>query len=172
MSISKLPDYPLYLYVDGELVEISTSDLFSGKRVVFFSPPGAFTPVTSDQQLPGFEDYYQRFVDAGVDDVYCICVNDPYVMYNWGLSQGVQNVKLISDGNGYLTGSLQMLVQKMNVGENYRSWRYAALVDDCNIEWILEEPGKMDNCPDDPYVETTPQKVLERVIASDVVALA
>lgn len=155
---------------DGEFVDVTTQDLFAGKRVVLFSLPGAFTPTCSSFQLPGFELDYQKFKEAGIDEVYCASVNDAFVMNAWAKDQNIQNVKLIPDGNGDFTDGMGMLVEKSNLGFAYRSWRYAAVVNDGVIEWIVEEPGRSDNCPEDPYVETTPEKVLEYV-TSNVVAL-
>ena len=155
---------------DGEFVDVSTQELFAGKRVVLFSLPGAYSPTCSDFQLPGFELDYQKFKDAGIDEVYCVSVNDAFVMNAWGKDQNIQNVKLIPDGNGDFTDGMGMLVDKSNLGFAYRSWRYAAVIDNGTIEWMVEEPGRSDNCPDDPYGETTPEKVLEYV-TNHVVAL-
>lgn len=156
---------------DGEFVDVTTQDLFAGKRVVLFSLPGAFTPTCSSFQLPGFELDYQKFKDAGIDEVYCVSVNDAFVMNAWAKDQNIQNVKLIPDGNGDFTDGMGMLVEKFNLGFAMRSWRYAAVIDNGVIEWMVEEPGRSDNCSEDPYVETTPEKVLEYV-TNNVVALA
>jgi peroxiredoxin len=156
---------------DGEFVDVTTQDLFAGKRVVLFSLPGAFTPTCSTFQLPGFELDYQKFKDAGIDEIYCVSVNDAFTMNAWGKDQNIQNVKLIPDGNGEFTDGMGMLVEKFNFGFAMRSWRYAAVINDGVVEWMVEEPGREDNCPDDPYVETTPEKVLEYV-TNNVVALA
>ena len=78
---------------------------------------------------------------------------------------------MIPDGNGEFTDGMGMLVQKLNLGFAWRSWRYAAVIDNGNIEWITEEPGKMDDCPEDPYVNTTPEEVLNYV-TNHVVALS
>lgn len=155
---------------DGEFVDVTTQDLFAGKRVVLFSLPGAFTPTCSTFQLPGFELDYQKFKDAGIDEVYCVSVNDAFTMNAWGKDQNIQNVKLIPDGNGDFTDGMGMLVEKFNLGFAMRSWRYAAVIDNGVVEWMVEEPGRSDNCEEDPYVETTPEKVLEYV-TNHVVAL-
>jgi peroxiredoxin len=156
---------------DGEFVDVTTDDLFKGKRVVLFSLPGAFTPTCSTFQLPGFELDYQKFKDAGIDEIYCVSVNDAFVMNAWAKDQSIQNVKMIPDGNGEFTVGMGMLVKKFNLGFAYRSWRYAAVIDDGNIEWMMEEAGRSDDCPEDPYQETTPEAVLNYV-TNNVVALA
>lgn len=147
----------------GEFVTRSTEELFSGKRVVIFSLPGAFTPTCSNKQLPSFDHLYQEFIDFGIDEVYCISVNDGFVMNAWARDLNVARVKLIPDGNAEFTTGMGMLVAKSNLGFGNRSWRYAAVVNDGTIEWMVEEPGRRDNATEDPYVATTPEAVLEYV---------
>ena len=138
----------------------STKDYFANKRVIIFSLPGAFTPTCSTYQLPGFEEHYDEILSQNIDEIYCVSVNDSYVMNKWVIDQGVKKVKVIPDGSGKLTSEMNMLVAKDDVGFGMRSWRYAALINDSKVEKIWEEAGKMDNCPDDPYEETDPTKIL------------
>lgn len=147
----------------GEFVTRSTTELFEGKRVVIFSLPGAFTPTCSAYQLPGFEEMYEQFDALGIDAIYCISVNDGFVMNAWAQDQGIKNVQLIPDGNAEFTIGMGMLVAKTNLGFGNRSWRYAAVVDNGEIEWMVEEPGRRNNATEDPYVATTPEAVLEYV---------
>ena len=158
-----VPDVEFIFREDGEFVTKTTSDLFAGKRVVIFSLPGAFTPTCSAYQLPGFEEKYDDFDSLGIDDIYCISVNDGFVMNAWAKDQGIKNVTLIPDGNAYFTRSMGMLVTKSNLGFGERSWRYAAVVDNGMIEKLFIEPGMRDNADSDPYEETTPEKVFEYV---------
>jgi thioredoxin-dependent peroxiredoxin len=159
----QIPQVEFIFREAGEFVNRTSAELFDGKRIVLFSLPGAFTPTCSAYQLPGFEEKYGDFINHGVDDIYCISVNDGFVMNAWAQDQNIKNVKLIPDGNAYFTRSMGQLVAKTNLGFGERSWRYAAVVNDGIIEWITEEPGKRDNASEDPYVETTPEKVLEYV---------
>ena len=122
---------------NGEFVTKPSLDLFTGKRVVIFSLPGAFTPTCSAYQLPGFEERFEEFVQLGIDDIYCISVNDGFVMNAWGKDQGIEKVKLIPDGNAHFTRSMGYLVRKSNLGFGERSWRYAAVVNDGVIEKIF-----------------------------------
>jgi peroxiredoxin len=140
--------------------DVTTNDLFAGKRVVVFSLPGAFTPTCSTYQLPGYDEKYEEFQALGIDQVYCISVNDSFVMNAWFKQQGVQNVKPIPDGSGEFTYSMGMSVTKSNLGFGFRSWRYAMVVDDGEIEKLFEEPGKVGNCPIDPYEISDPDTVL------------
>jgi peroxiredoxin len=106
---------------------------------------------------------YEQFDALGIDAIYCISVNDAFVMNAWAKDQGVKNVQLIPDGNGSFTRLMGMEVTKLNLGFGSRSWRYAAVVDNGEIEKMFIEPGQRDDAPEDPYVETTPEKVLEYV---------
>lgn len=141
--------------------DVTSFDYFGGKRVVIFSLPGAFTPTCSTYQLPGFEDNYDEFKALGIDEIYCISVNDAFVMNAWAKSQGIERVKVIPDGSGYFTEEMGMLVDKDNLGFGPRSWRYAAIVDNGRIEKWFVEPGMEDNCPVDPYGETSPANILK-----------
>jgi peroxiredoxin len=143
--------------------DMTTADYFAGKRVVVFSLPGAFTPTCSTYQLPDFETLYEEFRALGVDEIYCISVNDAFVMNAWGKQQCVNRVKLIPDGSGTFTRMMGMLVNKDNLGFGMRSWRYAMLVDNCEILALWPEPGYCDNAESDPYGESSPQTILERI---------
>jgi peroxiredoxin len=145
---------------------VSTVDLFEGKRVILFSLPGAFTPTCSTYQLPDFEKMYGEFEANGIDDVYCLSVNDAFVMNAWARQQGLKNVKVIPDGSGEFTRKMGMLVAKDNLGFGMRSWRYAAVVDNGVIEQWFEEPGYSDNCETDPYGESSPQNILDKLVNS------
>ena len=142
--------------------DVSTSDIFKGKRVVVFSLPGAFTPTCSNEQCPAFERYYDEFKKLGVDDVVCISVNDAFVMFQWAKNLGLKNVKLLPDGSGHFTRRMGMLINKEHLGFGYRSWRYVMVVNDGVIEKWYEEPGINDDGSDeDPYTVTNPEVVLE-----------
>ena len=159
----QVPQVEFVFRENSEFVTRTTADLFDGKRVVIFSLPGAFTPTCSAYQLPGFEQKYEEFVQLGIDAIYCISVNDGFVMNAWAKDQGIEKVTLIPDGNAYFTRSMGQLVLKSNLGFGERSWRYAAVVDNGIIEKLFEEPGRSDNAADDPYGETTPEAVLKYV---------
>ncbi|MBP1848686.1 peroxiredoxin [Rhizobium halophytocola] len=141
--------------------DVTSDDYFKGKRVVLFSLPGAFTPTCSTYQLPDFEKLFGDFQAEGIDAIYCVSVNDAFVMNAWGKSQNLENVKLIPDGSGEFTRKMGMLVHKDNLGFGMRSWRYAAIVNDGVVEQWFEEEGYSDNCDTDPYGVSAPQNILE-----------
>ena len=156
----QVPQVEFVFRESGEFVTRTSSELFGGKRVVIFSLPGAFTPTCSAYQLPGFEEKYDDFIGSGIDDIYCISVNDGFVMNAWAQDQNIEKVKLIPDGNAYFTRSRGMLVNKLNLGFGDRSWRYAMIVNNGIIEKLWVEEGKRDNADTDPYDMTTPETVM------------
>lgn len=166
-----VPDVTLKTRVRDESVDgpnpfrwesVRTGELFKGRRVVVFSLPGAFTPTCSNEQCPAFERVYDDLKQVGVDDVYCIAVNDAFVMFQWGKQLGLQKVRLLPDGSADFTRRMGMLIRKDHLGFGERSWRYAMVVDDGIITGWFEEPGINDEgLDDDPYGATAPEPVLE-----------
>ena len=148
--------------IGGAWSNVTTDDYFANKRVVLFSLPGAFTPTCSSQQLPGFEKLVPEIKLLGIDEVYCVSVNDSFVMNAWGKQLGVENVKLIPDGSGNFTRFLGMLIGKNHLGFGNRSWRYMAVINNGVIEQWWQEPGiNNEGLDDDPYVATTPNNVID-----------
>jgi thioredoxin-dependent peroxiredoxin len=139
----------------------TTYDYFAGKRVVLFSLPGAFTPTCSTYQLPGFENNFDKFKSLGINDIYCVSVNDAFVMNCWAKDQKIKKVKMIPDGAAEFTRGMNMSVSKDNLGFGERSWRYACIVNNGKIEKWFVEPGKRNLAKDDPYGESSPEAVLE-----------
>ncbi len=131
--------------------DLTTSEIFGGKKVVVFSLPGAFTPTCSSNHLPRYEELYNEFKAQGVDEIVCVSVNDAFVMFQWGKQIGAENVFLLPDGNAEFTRKMGMLVSKDNLGFGMRSWRYSMLVNDGNVEKMFVEPNYADNCPTDPF---------------------
>ena len=153
--------------VDGisRWVDIDTLELAEDRKIVVFGLPGAFTPTCSSQQLPGFEKLYHEFRKAGIDDIFCVSVNDTFVMNEWALDQGLVNVKLLPDGSGEFTVKMGMDVRKDNLGFGMRSWRYAVVYDNGLLVWSGVEQGYGDNFEGDPYDVSKPENVLDNVKA-------
>lgn len=131
--------------------DVTTDEIFKGKKIVLFALPGAFTPTCSSTHLPGYEAKYDEFKALGVDEVICLSVNDAYVMYQWGKAQGVKNVRLLPDGSGEFTEKIGMLVTKHDLGFGKRSWRYSMYVVDGEVKKVFIEPGFSNDCPVDPF---------------------
>lgn len=152
--------------------DMTTADYFAGKRVVLFALPGAFTPTCSTYQLPGFENGFADFAAQGIDAIYCLSVNDSFVMNQWAKAQGLENVQVIPDGSGEFTRRVGMLVRKDNLGFGLRSWRYAAIIDDGKVEAWFEEPGLADNHGEDPYGVSSPETVMAYLVEANKAAAA
>lgn len=131
--------------------DVTSRDVFKGKNVVVFALPGAFTPTCTNAHLPGYEAKYDELKNKGIDEVYCLSVNDAFTMFQWAKYLKVEKVKMLPDGNGDFTRLMGMLVKKENVGFGLRSWRYSMHVVDGEIKQMFIEPGLMDDCPDDPF---------------------
>lgn len=137
--------------IEAEWKDVTSDELFKGKKVVLFALPGAFTPTCSSTHLPGYEAKYEELKALGVDEVICLSVNDGFVMYEWGKTQGAKNVRLIPDGSADFTRGMGMLVKKDNLGFGERSWRYSMYVVDGEIKKVFAEAGFSDNCETDPF---------------------
>ena len=166
-----IPDVTFKTRVRDESVEgpnpfrwqdVTSADVFTGKRVVIFALPGAFTPTCSTEQCPAYERSYDDLRAAGANEVYCLSVNDAFVMYQWGKQLSLKNVKLLPDGSANFTRRMGMLINKDQLGFGLRSWRYSMVVEDGQIVAWFEEPGINDDGSDaDPYGESAPEKVVE-----------
>ena len=147
-------------FIGGDWKDVDTVEIFDNKKVVVFALPGAFTPTCSSQQLPGYEEMYDEFKAQGIDEVYCLSVNDAFVMNAWFTNQEIKKVKAIGDGEGVFTSGLGMLVDKNPQGFGLRSWRYSMLVDDGKIVKQFIEPGQMDGATEDPFEVSDAQTML------------
>lgn len=154
-----VPQTAFKILHDGTLLSLDYNAVFSGRRVIVFSLPGAFTPTCSSQHLPDYEKLYPTFKSNGIDEIYCISVNDPFVMDSWAKDQKSKNVKLLPDGNGDFTNQMGFLVDKSDLGFGARSWRYAMVVNDGVIEQLFVEPDK----PGDPFEVSDAHTVLDYV---------
>lgn len=118
---------------------INSDELFSGRSVVVFSLPGAFTPTCSSTHVPRFNELAKAFQAEGIDEIVCISVNDPFVMQAWAKDQEANNILFLSDGNGEFTDGMGMLVGKEDLSFGKRSWRYSMLVRDGVVEKMFIE---------------------------------
>lgn len=144
---------------DSDWIDRSSDDIFAGKTVVVFSLPGAFTPTCSSSHVPRFDQFADRFAANGVDEIICVSVNDAFVMNEWKVSQRVENITFLPDGNGAFTEGMGMLVNKDDLGFGRRSWRYAMLVRDGIIEKMFIEPQE----DGDPYGVSDADTMLEYI---------
>jgi peroxiredoxin len=141
--------------------DVTSSEIFKGKSVIIVALPGAFTPTCSSTHLPGYENKFDQLKAKGIDDVYCLSVNDAFTMFQWSKRLDVNNIKMLPDGNATFTRLMGMLVKKENLGFGERSWRYSMHVVDGEIKQVFSEPAPMDNCPDDPFEVSDVDTMLE-----------
>jgi peroxiredoxin (alkyl hydroperoxide reductase subunit C) len=126
--------------------EISTDDIFQGKRVVLFAVPGAFTPTCSARHLPGFVEHAAAFKDKGIDTIVCLAVNDAFVMGAWAKSQNVgPEILMLADGSAQFTKALGLELDLVSRGLGIRSQRFALVADDQKVTHLaVEKPGDFD----------------------------
>ena len=120
---------------------VSTDDLFAGKKVLLFAVPGAFTPGCSMTHLPGYVANADKIKAAGIDSLVCLSVNDAFVMGAWGQAQNAEEIIMLADGNGELTGKLGLELDGSGFGLGTRSQRYAMIVDDGSVTHLNVEEG-------------------------------
>ncbi len=125
--------------------EISSEELFGGKKVVLFALPGAFTPTCSASHLPGFVANADKIKAKGADDVVCLSVNDAWVMDAWGKHQNADEIHMVADGSANFTQAVGLELDRTAGGMGMRSQRYAMIVEDGVVTALnVEEPGKFE----------------------------
>ena len=144
---SRVPDAELAELVDGKVKRLRSAELFGGRKVILFALPGAFTPTCSTAHVPGYRARLKDFHEAGVDDVICLSVNDPFVMEAWQRSEKAEGVRFIADPYAEFTDAMGMAVDHRDASLGTRSWRYSMLVNDGRIEKMFIEPDE----PGDPF---------------------
>jgi peroxiredoxin/glutaredoxin len=143
----KVPAVDLAEVQDGKVRSVSASDLVRGRRVVLFALPGAFTPTCSTAHVPGYVAFLSQFKAAGIADVICLSVNDPYVMQAWQQSEKAHGIHFLADPYAEFTKAMGMDVDHRESLLGTRSWRYSMLIDDGTIEKMFIERDE----GDDPF---------------------
>jgi glutathione-dependent peroxiredoxin len=155
----RVPEVTFRTRRDGQWKDIGSREIFNGRTVVLFALPGAYTPTCSSTHLPRYNELAPTFREAGVDEIVCLSVNDPFVMSEWQKDQNAPNVTFLPDGNAEFTRAMGMLVDKSDLGFGARSWRYSMLVRDGVIEKMFIEPQK----PGDPFEVSDADTMLAHV---------
>jgi peroxiredoxin len=149
----KLPSATLYEFLNEETEGCSVGPnafeidkLVAGKKIVIFALPGAFTPTCSTQHVPGYLAQYDAIKAKGVDEIWCVAVNDPFVMGAWGRDLNVgKKVRMLGDGSAEFTRKLGMEFDLTKCSLGIRSQRYAMVVEDAVVKSLsLEAPGKFE----------------------------
>ncbi|MBB3226791.1 peroxiredoxin [Luteibacter sp. Sphag1AF] len=138
----RIPDAVLNIFDDG-VKQVSSRELFDGRKVVLFAVPGAFTPTCSNRHLPGFVTHREDFRERGID-VLCMSVNDAFVMHAWGESQGVpEDLVMLADGNAEFTRALGLELDGSKHGMGVRAKRFALYAEDGVVKVLnIEAPGE------------------------------
>jgi peroxiredoxin len=138
----KVPAGKFKIATSDGLADLSTSQLFDGKRVLFFAVPGAFTPTCDARHLPGYIELADQIRGKGVDTIACMSVNDVFVMKAWGKSAGTgDKVLMLADGNGDYARALGLALDATGFGMGQRSQRFAMVVKNGQVEQLLVEQG-------------------------------
>jgi peroxiredoxin/glutaredoxin len=153
----KIPQVELAEMSDGKLQRLGSRELFAARRVILFALPGAFTPTCSTAHVPGYVALLHAFKSAGVDDVICLSVNDPFVMEAWQHSEKAHGIRFIADPFGEFTNAMGMAVDHRDALLGTRSWRYSMLVEDGTIKQMFIEPDQ----PDDPFEVSDAETMLK-----------
>ena len=137
-----IPDASFKQMTPDGIVDISTRELFEGKKVVLFAVPGAMTPTCSEVHMPGFIENIEAIKSGNVDTVACLAVNDVFVINEWRKARSIpDDIVLLSDGNGEFTSKVGLELDASRFGMGTRSRRYAAIVDDGVLTYLGVEPA-------------------------------
>ena len=143
----KIPSVTLKQLTPEGVKEVTTDEIFGGKKVILFAVPGAFTPACSQRHLPGFVERAADIKAKGVDEIACVAVNDAFVMGAWGREQKTEGkVRMLADGSGDLVRALGLELDLSKGGLGIRSQRYSMLVDNGVVKSlnIEKQPGQVD----------------------------
>ena len=152
-----IPSIKVPIIEKGVVSKVILSDELKGKNIIMFGVPGAFTPTCSEKHMPSYIKLHKEFIQKGIDDIYCLSVNDDHVMKAWLLSYTDGDKILgIADGNGDVSKNLDLLVDKTANFMGMRSSRFAIIIEDNNIqELLIEKPGE--------YKETSAENLLIKI---------
>lgn len=153
----RVPRVDLAEMDDGKVRIVSSDELFRARRVILFALPGAFTPTCSTAHVPGYMALLYEFKAAGIAEVICLSVNDPYVMQAWQQSEKAQGLHFLADPYAEFTKAMGMDIEHRESLLGTRSWRYSMLVDDGVIEKMFIEPQE----GDDPFEVSNAETMLE-----------
>jgi peroxiredoxin len=136
-----IPEATMNIMGDKGPQEITTADIFAGKKVVLFAVPGAFTPTCSAAHLPGYVANADKIKAAGVDSIVCVSVNDAFVMDAWSKGQNAEEIMMVGDGNGVFTKAMGTVLDGSGFGLGTRSARYSLIAENGKITALNLEKG-------------------------------
>ena len=137
---NQIPDVKIFYTFEGQPKEESIKDVLGTKKIILFGLPGAFTSTCSKLHLPGVINNAQKIKDKGIDKIFCLAVNDPYVMNAWGEANNVgNNITMLADPYLSFTKSIGAEVDRNSRGMGIRSSRYAIIIENLEVQNIQEE---------------------------------
>ncbi|MDA1369725.1 MAG: peroxiredoxin [Proteobacteria bacterium] len=140
----KVPAAKFKVMTDAGPKDLSSDEVFVGKKVVFFAVPGAFTPGCSMTHLPGFVVNADAIKAKGADTIACMAVNDAFVMGAWGKAQNAEEILMLADGNGDFTSAIGLQLDASGFGMGSRAQRFGMIVDDGTVTYLgIEAPGEI-----------------------------
>lgn len=137
----KIPDVTLKVMGEKGPEDITTGEIFGGKKVVMFAVPGAFTPTCSAAHLPSYVANADKIKEKGIDQVVCVSVNDPFVMDAWGKSGNAEEIMMVADPDGELAKAMGVELDASAAGLGIRSSRYSLVAEDGEIKVLNLEKG-------------------------------
>ena len=149
----QIPDCEVFQLIDGNPKKFQINDFFKDNKSILLGMPGAFTSVCSNKHLPSYKNNIDKIRSKGVDNVFCISVNDPYVMDAWGKSQNIEGkIILLSDVKAEFT-------KKIGADFNWRGWalrseRYTMLIDEGVVKKLVVEEGKCELTSAEKFLES------------------
>ncbi len=135
------PDSTFYVINDSGPISVKSEDLFNNKKVLLIGVPGAFTPTCSEEHLPGYIELADEFLKKGVDKIFCVSTNDPFVVKSWSISVNSSKIDFISDGNGDFRNKSGLETDLSIAGLGKRLSRFAMLLENGIIKKIFNEEG-------------------------------
>jgi len=141
--ITEIPSIKFIVSENKKLIIKTSDDIFKDKNIVLFALPGAFTPTCTGGQLPSFEKNYTQLLKLNVDEVYCLSVNDVFVMEAWAKKTNTFKVKMLPDFNLNFTKAMDMIIDRSDIGLGLRSKRYSMYVQNKKIDKLfVDEDNK------------------------------
>ncbi|MFT7688472.1 MAG: peroxiredoxin [Candidatus Azotimanducaceae bacterium] len=151
----KIPEATVKVMSDKGPADLSTAEIFAGKKVVLFALPGAYTPTCSAAHLPGFVVNADKIKAKGVDSIVCLSVNDPFVMASWGAEKNAEELVMAADWNGEFTSAMDLEMDGSAFGLGRRSQRYSLVAEDGVITALnVEEGGSFEVSSADKILES------------------
>tara|TARA_B100000609_G_C17110548_1_gene379533 strand:+ start:156 stop:635 length:480 start_codon:yes stop_codon:yes gene_type:complete len=136
-----LPEFEFFVLSSDGPKKLVSTNVFKEKKILLVGVPGAFTPTCSDDHIPAFIDNFLKFKEKGIEEMYCISANDPFVMTEWGKSYGQNEINFISDGENQFQEKTGLSLDLSSIGLGKRLSRFAIVLDNLTVVSFFDESG-------------------------------